>query len=151
MTYTSNIETPLGNIQIAATDQFITSIVFGEPLPVNGNMLTKLVQTQLKTYFSGELTSFQLPLAINGTAFQQRVWEQVNQIPYGSSAFYSTIAEDAGNGRAVRATASAVGRNTFAIVVPCHRVVGRNGITTGYRWEPWRKEWLLEFEQQRSR
>lgn len=151
MSYTSNIETPLGNVQIIATDQLITSILFGEQLPANENMLTKLAQTQLQAYFNGELTNFQLPLAMNGTSFQQRVWEQVNQIPYGSSAFYSTIAEDAGNGRAVRAAASAVGRNTFAIVIPCHRVVGRNGIVTGYRWEPWRKNWLLEFEQQRSR
>ncbi|WP_366247863.1 methylated-DNA--[protein]-cysteine S-methyltransferase [Terribacillus aidingensis] len=151
MFYTSNIETPLGNVQITATDQLITSILFGEQLPANENTLTKLAQTQLQAYFNGELTNFQLPLAMNGTSFQQRVWEQVNQIPYGSSAFYSTIAEDAGNGRAVRAAASAVGRNTFAIVIPCHRVVGRNGIVTGYRWEPWRKNWLLEFEQQRSR
>ncbi|PAE09636.1 hypothetical protein CHI12_00230 [Terribacillus saccharophilus] len=151
MSYTSNIGTPLGNVQITATDQFITSILFGETLPNNNNLLTELAQTQLEAYFSGDITSFQLPLATNGTAFQQRVWEQVNQIPYGSSAFYSTIAEDAGNGRAVRAAASAVGRNTFAIVVPCHRVVGRNGIVTGYRWEPWRKNWLLDFEQQRSR
>ncbi|PAE18099.1 hypothetical protein CHH91_00915 [Virgibacillus sp. 7505] len=151
MSYTSNIETPLGNVQITATDQLITSILFGEQLPANENMLTKLAQTQLQAYFNGELTNFQLPLAMNGTSFQQRVWEQVNQIPYGSSAFYSTIAEDAGNGRAVRAAASAVGRNTFAIVIPCHRVVGRSRIVTGYRWEPWRKNWLLEFEQQRSR
>lgn len=151
MSYTSNIETPLGNVQITATDQLITSILFGEQLPANENTLTKLAQTQLQAYFNGELTNFQLPLAMNGTSFQQRVWEQVNQIPYGSSAFYSTIAVDAGNGRAVRAAASAVGRNTFAIVIPCHRVVGRNGIVTGYRWEPWRKSWLLEFEQQRSR
>ncbi|MFP7479916.1 methylated-DNA--[protein]-cysteine S-methyltransferase [Terribacillus saccharophilus] len=151
MSYTSNIKTPLGNVQITATDQLITSITFGEPLPINENLLTSLAQTQLQAYFAGELTDFQLPLGMNGTAFQQRVWEQVSQIPYGSSAFYSTIAEDAGNGRAVRAAASAVGRNTFAIVVPCHRVVGRNGIVTGYRWEPWRKNWLLDFEQQRSR
>ncbi|SEN37320.1 methylated-DNA-[protein]-cysteine S-methyltransferase [Terribacillus saccharophilus] len=151
MSYTSNIETPLGNVQITATDKFITSILFGEVLPNNDNTITDLARTQLEAYFSGELINFQLPLATNGTAFQQRVWEQVNQIPYGSSSFYSTVAEGAGNGRAVRAAASAVGRNTFAIVVPCHRVVGRNGIVTGYRWEPWRKNWLLEFEQQRSR
>ncbi|PAD40563.1 methylated-DNA--[protein]-cysteine S-methyltransferase [Terribacillus sp. 7520-G] len=150
MSYISNVETPLGNVQITATEQFITSILFAEELPANENSLTQLAKSQLQAYFSGELTQFQLPLAMNGSLFQKRVWEQINRIPYGESSYYSAIAEQAGNGRAVRAAASAVGRNTYAIVVPCHRVIGKNGIVSGYRWEPWRKEWLLEFEQRRS-
>ncbi|SNZ04238.1 methylated-DNA-[protein]-cysteine S-methyltransferase [Terribacillus aidingensis] len=151
MSYTDNVKTPVGNIQITATDQAITSIAFGEELPVCTNELTQLAQTQLHAYFSGNSTSFQLPLAVSGTLFQQRIWEQVNQIPYGSASNYSAVAESSGNVRAVRAAANAIGRNTFAIVVPCHRVIGRNGSLTGYRWEAWRKEWLLKFEQQRSR
>jgi methylated-DNA-[protein]-cysteine S-methyltransferase len=151
MSYTDNVKTPIGNIHITATDQAITSIAFGEELPVYTNELTQLAQAQLHAYFSGNSTSFQLPLAISGTLFQQRIWQQVNQIPYGSASNYSAVAESVGNERAVRAAANAIGRNTFAIVVPCHRVIGRNGSLTGYRWEAWRKEWLLNFEQQRSR
>ncbi|QXE01241.1 methylated-DNA--[protein]-cysteine S-methyltransferase [Terribacillus sp. DMT04] len=151
MSYTDNVKTPIGNIQITATDQVITSIAFGEELPVYTNELTLSAQAQLYAYFSGHSTLFELPLAVSGTLFQQRIWEQVNQIPYGSASNYSAIAESIGNIRAVRAAANAIGRNTFAIVVPCHRVIGRNGSLTGYRWEAWRKEWLLNFEQQRSR
>ncbi|MFP7492681.1 methylated-DNA--[protein]-cysteine S-methyltransferase [Terribacillus saccharophilus] len=151
MSYSGNVKTPIGNVHITATDQYITSITFAEEMPVYENTLIQLAQSQLQAYFSGGLTQFKLPLAMNGTLFQQRVWDQVNQIPYGNSSFYSTIAEETGNARAVRAAASAVGRNTFAIAIPCHRVVGKHGIVTGYRWEPWRKSWLLEFEQRRSR
>ncbi|WP_218668039.1 methylated-DNA--[protein]-cysteine S-methyltransferase [Terribacillus halophilus] len=151
MSYTDNILTPIGNVQITATDQAITSIAFGEKLPVYKNELTQLAHEQLYAYFSGNSTSFRLPLAVSGTLFQQRIWDQVNQIPYGSASNYSAVAESVGNKRAVRAAANAIGRNTFAIVVPCHRVIGRNGSLTGYRWEPWRKEWLLKFEQQGSR
>ncbi|MDJ0462822.1 methylated-DNA--[protein]-cysteine S-methyltransferase [Streptomyces sp. H27-C3] len=101
---------------------------------------------QLDAYFAGELTEFDLPLRLAGTPFQQRVWEQLQQIPYGETWSYGELAERIGNPAASRAVGLANGKNPVSIIVPCHRVIGVAGSLTGYGGGLDRKQRLLAFE-----
>jgi methylated-DNA-[protein]-cysteine S-methyltransferase len=101
---------------------------------------------QLAEYFDGNLEKFELPLTMVGTDFQKRVWKALIDIPYGETRSYSTLAESMGCVQSVRAIATAIGANTLAIVVPCHRVIGRNGALTGYAGGLSAKEYLLRLE-----
>jgi len=103
--------------------------------------------TQLAEYFAGGLRQFHLPLAPKGTPFQQKVWKRLGRIPYGVSVSYADVAYDLGTPTAVRAVGAANGRNPIAIVVPCHRVIGRDGSLTGYAGGLERKRFLLELER----
>ena len=102
---------------------------------------------QLDAYFRGELKEFDLGYAARGTGFQQRVWDAIKQIPYGSTTTYGRITADLGLDRAqARAVGGAVGSNPLGIVVPCHRVIGANGSLTGYAGGLENKEALLVLE-----
>lgn len=105
---------------------------------------------QLEEYFAGERTTFALPLAPRGTDFQRRVWSALARIPYGTTTTYAEIAKAIGAPRAVRAVGAANGRNPLSIVVPCHRVIGRDGTLTGYAGGVERKRRLLELESPRA-
>ncbi|RAY15618.1 cysteine methyltransferase [Actinomadura craniellae] len=100
---------------------------------------------QLTAYFAGELTGFDLPLAMHGTEFQRRVWAALREIPYGETITYGELAREIGNPTASRAVGLANGRNPVSIVVPCHRVVGTTGLT-GYGGGLERKRFLLDLE-----
>jgi methylated-DNA-[protein]-cysteine S-methyltransferase len=89
-------------------------------------------ERQLKEYFSGERTEFNLPLEPNGSAFQKKVWRALGEIPFGQTRSYSELAKAVGSAKACRAVGAANGRNPLAIVVPCHRVIGSDGSLTGY-------------------
>lgn len=102
--------------------------------------------SQLREYFAGERTRFDLPLAPAGTDFQRRVWGELERIPYGETATYGEVARAIGKPRAQRAVGLANGRNPIGIVVPCHRVVGADGSLTGYGGGLDRKAWLLNLE-----
>lgn len=103
---------------------------------------------QLSAYFSRDLKEFDLPLRPEGTAFQQRVWEQLRQIPYGETTSYGEIAARLGmNAGASRAVGMANGRNPIGVVIPCHRVVGAKGLLSGYAGGVERKQALLDLEQ----
>lgn len=102
---------------------------------------------QLNQYFVGERTSFDLPVYIIGTTFQCRVWDTLNEIPYGETASYSDIAGKIGQPGAVRAIASAIASNSISIIVPCHRVIGKNGSLTGYAGGLEAKRKLLYLEK----
>lgn len=102
---------------------------------------------QLAAYFEGELTMFDLPIVMEGTPFQMRVWESLRSIPFGETVSYAEIARRIGNATAVRAVGAANGRNPVAIVVPCHRVIGADGSLTGYGGGIERKKWLLAHEE----
>jgi methylated-DNA-[protein]-cysteine S-methyltransferase len=102
---------------------------------------------QLEAYFAGELTTFDLPLAPHGTAFQQRVWSALRDIPYGETESYGALAQRIGSPGASRAVGLANGRNPIGIVVPCHRVVGADGSLTGYGGGLPRKRFLLDLER----
>ncbi|MFJ4832989.1 methylated-DNA--[protein]-cysteine S-methyltransferase [Streptomyces sp. NPDC088747] len=104
------------------------------------------VTDQLAAYFAGELKEFDLPLRLDGTPFQQGVWEQLRRIPYGETRSYGELAEVLGNVGASRAVGLANGKNPIGIIVPCHRVVGANGSLTGYGGGLDRKQRLLDFE-----
>lgn len=102
---------------------------------------------QLDDYFHGRRQRFSLQLAPQGTPFQQRVWRELLTIPFGRTVAYLDIARAIGNEQAVRAVGAANGQNPISIIIPCHRVIGRNGQLTGYGGGLWRKEWLLNHER----
>jgi methylated-DNA-[protein]-cysteine S-methyltransferase len=101
---------------------------------------------QLHEYFAGTRRSFELPLRLEGTVFQQRVWNALTEIPYGETWSYGQLARRIGNPNASRAVGLANGRNPISILVPCHRVIGADGSLTGYGGGLTRKQWLLAHE-----
>jgi methylated-DNA-[protein]-cysteine S-methyltransferase len=105
---------------------------------------------QLAEYFAGQRTEFDLPLEMAGTDFQRRVWAALRQIPYGETVSYGELARGIGKASASRAVGLANGKNPFAVVVPCHRVVGSDGSLTGYGGGLDRKRFLLALEQRVS-
>lgn len=147
----SHLDTPLGWVRIEADDRAITAIGFVDA-PDNrhsDNALTRQAADQLRAYFNGERTDFDLPLAPKGTDFQKAAWQALQQIPYGETRYYAEQAGLIGKPSAVRAIGAANGANPIAIVVPCHRVIGKNGQLTGYAGGLDKKAWLLAFEQGR--
>lgn len=121
-----------------------TRIVAGE------NAHTRQAEAEIGEYFAGTRQQFGVALHLPGTAFQQQVWAALQQIPYGDTASYQQQAERLGNPAAIRAVAGANGANRVSIIVPCHRVIGKDGSLTGYGGGLQRKAWLLQHEQ-RSR
>jgi methylated-DNA-[protein]-cysteine S-methyltransferase len=102
---------------------------------------------QIDNYFSGQLSWFNIPMDLSGhNSFHQEVWKILQLIPFGKTRNYSEIAGFAGNPKAVRATANAIGQNPLAIIIPCHRVIGKSGNLTGYAYGLEIKKALLEFE-----
>ena len=102
---------------------------------------------QLEVYLKGELREFDLPIHVKGTAFQLAVWDALKELPYGTTTSYSGIAERIGNPKAVRAVGAAIGANPILAIIPCHRVIGKNGKMTGFRSGIPMKEFLLQLEQ----
>ncbi|MFJ1426307.1 methylated-DNA--[protein]-cysteine S-methyltransferase [Capnocytophaga canimorsus] len=111
------------------------------------NELTLLLETEIENYFKGELKEFSIPLDLTGTPFQQKVWRILQQIPYGKTISYKEQAQKYGDNKAIRAIASANGKNKISIIIPCHRVIGSDGNLIGYAGGIWRKKKLLELEQ----
>lgn len=103
------------------------------------------VRDQLDAYFAGRLTAFDVPLAPEGTPFQQQVWGALREIPVGSTTTYGGLAEHLGRPTAARAVGAANGKNPLSLIVPCHRVVGTSGLT-GYAGGLELKQWLLDHE-----
>jgi methylated-DNA-[protein]-cysteine S-methyltransferase len=141
--------TPLGITRIIEEDGFIASISARdeeyEIMPAPTPLLQKAID-QLDEYFKGERTEFDLPLKQTGTPFQQQVWDELLQIKYGRTITYAQQSNQMNSPLAIRAIASANGKNDLWIVVPCHRVIGSDGSLTGYAGGLWRKKWLLEHE-----
>ncbi|MFC3193270.1 methylated-DNA--[protein]-cysteine S-methyltransferase [Marinicella sediminis] len=140
-------ESPLGPITITATRRGISSLYFKPPEQADcPNEHTSMCAQQLDAYFQGQQTSFDVPLDVNGTAFQKQVWQALQDIPYGQVASYRDIAIAIGNPKAMRAVGAANGKNPVSIVVPCHRVIGADGSLTGYAGGLSRKQHLLQLE-----
>jgi methylated-DNA-[protein]-cysteine S-methyltransferase len=135
-------------IELTATGVGVTSITFIERVTGSNDSspILEAAATQLTEYFAGNRTSFDLPLAPEGTEFQRRVWSELRTIPFGETVSYLDIARSLGDTNAIRAVGAANGKNPIAIVVPCHRVIGSDGKLTGYAGGLWRKEWLLRYE-----
>ena len=102
---------------------------------------------QLRKYFAGELTEFRVPMSPVGTEFQQRVWDCLKGIPYGSTVTYAEVAARVGEPKAIRAVANAIGANPISILIPCHRVIGSDGSLTGYAGGLEAKKFLIELEE----
>lgn len=113
---------------------------------VASNSIAERTVTLLQAYFAGKKVVFDLPLTPVGTPFQQSVWQQLQQIPYGKTSTYSAVAQLLNNPLSVRAVGTANGQNPIAIIIPCHRVIGADGSLTGYAGGLWRKERLLTLE-----
>jgi methylated-DNA-[protein]-cysteine S-methyltransferase len=148
-TYTSYYSSPVGTLKIACTDQHVQAVIFLDDHEIAGNDEHLLLQTcrhQLDEYFTGQRKEFDLPLEQPGTGFQQKVWQLLLKIPFGKTVSYNELSKQYGDIKAIRAVASANGKNNLAIIVPCHRVIGSNQSLTGYAGGLWRKKWLLEHE-----
>ncbi|MBY5921708.1 methylated-DNA--[protein]-cysteine S-methyltransferase [Ferrimonas balearica] len=148
--YLSLMETPLGPLAIMADERAIQAVQFVDdttPSSLPESALTQRARAQLKEYFTGHRQAFDLPLAPTGTPFRQAAWQALCAIPYGETRSYAEQADRMGNPKAVRAVGAANGANPIAILIPCHRVIGKNGSLTGYAGGLNRKAWLLALEQ----
>ncbi len=143
------INSPLGITKIMGDENGISviSVLDGENEP-SKKIPTKLKEavSQLQDYFDGKRTDFTFNLNPQGTEFQQKVWKGLLEIPFGKTMSYLELSKKLGDTKAIRAVASANGKNPLWIVVPCHRVIGTDGSLTGYAGGLWRKKWLLEHE-----
>ncbi|HTE17919.1 MAG TPA: methylated-DNA--[protein]-cysteine S-methyltransferase [Armatimonadota bacterium] len=152
MTYYTLIESPIGPLLLTSDGALLTGLYMA-PHP-HGPDWTRAddaaplpeARRQLAAYFDGSSTTFDLPLAFNGTPFQKRVWEELARIPYGVTLSYAELARRVGNSNACRAVGAANGRNPISIIVPCHRVIGSGGKLVGYGGGLTRKEVLLALE-----
>lgn len=155
----SQINSPFGNLSVFASARGVVGLRWEQEkktqslFPGNwniiwsrGNPISEKACLQLEYYFSKHLTEFDIPVHFTGTAFQQKVWAQLRQIPYGEARYYQQVAEAVGNKSAVRAVGNASGRNPIPIIVPCHRVIQKNGKIGGYSGGISIKEWLLNHE-----
>jgi AraC family transcriptional regulator of adaptative response/methylated-DNA-[protein]-cysteine methyltransferase len=160
----TRFETPLGPMFAAATADGICLLEFSDrrmletqfkslsrllnaSIIQGNNLHFNLLRGQLNEYFSGERHKFELPLITPGSNFQNKVWTELQTIPYGTTRSYEEQAIAIGNPAGVRAVAHANGQNRIAIIIPCHRVIGKDGHLTGYGGGLWRKRWLLDFEK----
>ena len=151
----SRVDTPLGPMTLAATRHGLAGAWFDGQAHHPGDLDAPLDASQpwlqqaaheLQDYFAGQRRSFSVPLDPQGTPFQQRVWQVLRAIPPGALHRYGDIARDLGSPDAARAVGAAVGRNPLSVIVPCHRVVGRDGSLTGYAGGLLRKQALLQLE-----
>jgi methylated-DNA-[protein]-cysteine S-methyltransferase len=147
------MQSPLGVLTLASTDQGLTEVRFGDNVPQGGlldsNANAEPLQ-QLLEYFHGERTCFDLAIDPAGTPFQRSVWSQLQQIPYGETRSYGDIAKQLNKPGASRAIGMANHNNPIPIVIPCHRVIGHDGSLTGYAGGIHLKQKLLSIEQQRK-
>jgi methylated-DNA-[protein]-cysteine S-methyltransferase len=152
------IDSPIGPLTLIVRDGRLTGVhmevtryepdaaALGEAVPCDADPVLAAAASQLDAYFSGELTSFDLPLDLEGTGFQRTVWQGLQSIPYGVTISYGELARRIGQPSASRAVGLANGRNPVSIIVPCHRVIGADGSLTGYGGGMDRKRFLLGLE-----
>ncbi len=151
-------KSPIGTLEIRSTGNAISDILFinsWKGAKVNEETLSyvkpksPIIKTcikQLDEYFEGKRKTFSFNIEQVGTAFQQSVWKELLNIPYGRTISYLELSKRLANVKAIRAVGTANGNNSICIVVPCHRVIGSNGDLVGYGGDLWRKKWLLELE-----
>ncbi|MFN0728783.1 methylated-DNA--[protein]-cysteine S-methyltransferase [Polaribacter gochangensis] len=142
-------KTPIGTAKIVGDEDGIQSIsVLDDDIETSNNIPTYLKNciSQLEEYFAGTRTQFDLKLNPQGTEFQQKVWKELLNIPFNKTRTYLEQTKAIGDVKAIRAVASANGKNPIWIVIPCHRVIGSDGSLTGYAGGIWRKKWLLAHE-----
>jgi methylated-DNA-[protein]-cysteine S-methyltransferase len=143
------LETPVGVLKIEASQDKIISVLFSMEKGRNGRQpeVLKDCLKQLKEYFYHGRKSFSLPLELAGTPWQQQVWQEILNIPFGKISSYSELAEKLGGKQLARSVASACAHNKLLFIIPCHRVIGIKGDAAGYRGGLKHKRWLLDFEK----
>jgi O-6-methylguanine DNA methyltransferase len=147
------LPSPIGTLELSYTETAVISLQRVHTPSINEASLTwlgKEVARELREYFAGTRTQFDLPMAPAGTPFQQKVWAALCDIPYGETRTYQEIAQAVGNIKAARAVGMANNRNPISIAIPCHRVIGKNGALVGYASGLEMKEQLLQLEQTHS-
>jgi AraC family transcriptional regulator, regulatory protein of adaptative response / methylated-DNA-[protein]-cysteine methyltransferase len=167
MIVTVKIESPIGELIAGATDDGICLLEFSDrrraarecrdlmkllkqPIEEGDNAHLQKLTKQLNDYFKGDLQKFSVPLVTPGTDFQQAVWKELQEIPFGKTRSYQEQANALNKPDSVRAVANANGMNRISIVIPCHRVIGSDGRLTGYGGGLRRKKWLLDHEKKYS-
>jgi methylated-DNA-[protein]-cysteine S-methyltransferase len=154
---TAYIKTPLGIAKIVGDENGISvisvldegEVCSASSLSLGSSIIPSILKeaiSQINDYFEGKRTDFTFKLNPSGTEFQQKVWKGLLEIPFGKTMSYLELSKKLGDVKAIRAVASANGKNPLWIVVPCHRVIGTDGSLTGYAGGLWRKKWLLEHE-----
>ncbi len=150
--YRTLTDTPIGRLQIITSTDGLVAILWPDDdrwsfdTIDETNEVSRATAVQLCEFFAGDRTNFELPLDLRGTDFQVQVWRSLVSIPFGQTISYAEQARGLGRPTAVRAVASANGRNPVSIVLPCHRVIGKSGRLTGYAGGLDAKKWLLDHE-----
>ena len=165
--HVAEIETPIGEMIAAASETHLLLLEFSNRRILDTQLervrramtctfergdspVFTLLRAQLHEYFRGDRREFDIPMHVPGTAFQSRVWAELQRIPSGTTTTYSRVAQSIGQPTAVRAVAKANGDNRIAILIPCHRVIGSDGQLVGYGGGLWRKRRLLQLEGRTS-
>ncbi|MGR3811547.1 methylated-DNA--[protein]-cysteine S-methyltransferase [Jiulongibacter sp. NS-SX5] len=147
--FTSYYISPRGPIELVCSKNGVKEVTFvkeaGEESPEPPQCLQDL-KSQLQEYFNEKRTAFDLPLDLDGTDFQKRVWAELVKIPFGKTISYDEMAKRLGDPKVIRAAASANGKNPIGIIIPCHRVIGKNGSLVGYAGGLPNKRYLLDLE-----
>lgn len=158
------IDTPLGTMIAISDDQSLHLLEFMDrkalsseiqklykmvkgDLGIGETAITSKIRTELDHYFKGQSCRFETPLTLHGTPFLRQVWQELQNIPAGTTTSYGKLAKTIDNPKAVRAVARANGTNQLALIIPCHRVIGADGTLTGYAGGLWRKQWLINHER----
>jgi methylated-DNA-[protein]-cysteine S-methyltransferase len=157
--YFADMESPVGQLRLVAEEMGVRMVWFvrgrknekpKEEWKEDAAFFVDVVR-QLNAYFAGELREFEIPLLMEGTEFQKRVWKMLQTIPYGETISYGELAKKLGDPKAVRAVGAANGQNPIPIIVPCHRVIGSDGSLTGFGGGLENKKKLLELESRQRR
>lgn len=141
-------ESPIGPLIITVRDNVLVGIDFGHIENPTSTQATVRVKQALARYFGYSAEDIQIPMVLNGSAFQLKVYEELVKIPFGETRTYQEIAYAIGNPQSARAVGQALNKNPIPILVPCHRVIGKDGSLTGFAGGIESKEWLLKFEQE---
>jgi len=154
--FSKKIKSPVGTLTLVANDEALLAVLWEHEKPnrtkirehvaTSSHRVLDEAERQLGEYFSGARKTFSIKLAFQGTDFQKKVWRALQQIPYGSTASYSELARKIGSSKACRAVGAANGRNPLSIIVPCHRVIGRDGKLTGFAGGLENKAFLVDLE-----
>lgn len=152
----SILESPIGDLMLVADDSALTGLYFVgcDHVPAASqhwkvdaqHAVFRQAARQLQEYFARKREDFSLPLRLSGTEFQEKIWRQIALIPFGETVSYTDLAERAGAPRAIRAAGTTTGRNPISIIIPCHRIVGKNGSMCGFAGGLEKKQRLLKLE-----
>jgi methylated-DNA-[protein]-cysteine S-methyltransferase len=152
--YSHIYHSPIGAMLIQANEHSISNVQFIEDQqlsalelePTETNPIIHKCIDELIEYFGGQRMAFTVPIHQEGTEFQQKVWKELYEVPFGKTLSYGELAKKLGDPKCVRAAASANGKNKIAVLIPCHRIIGADQSLVGYAWGKSRKRWLLQHE-----